>query len=75
METGHTRYYTLFLVRVEKFHLKSGTGNDPPPPQLRDKVPLFSVYFLMALLMDLDNPINQVYVPSSITILGIVYKY
>ena len=31
-----------------KFHLKSWTGNDPPP--LLDKVPLFPVYFFMARL-------------------------
>ena len=39
----YTRYYTLLIVGVGKFHLKSGTGNDPHP-HLRDKVPLFSAF-------------------------------
>ena len=40
----YTRFYTIILVGIRKFHLKSGTNNDPHPP-LRDKVPLFLVLF------------------------------
>ena len=41
----YSRYYTLLLVRDGKFHLKSGTGNDPLPPPVTGQSPTFSSFF------------------------------
>ena len=45
----YTRYYTLILVMDEKFHLKSGIGNDPAPPCYGTKSHFYLFFFIAPL--------------------------